>query len=55
MAGFGRAAKGRLVGRRPVHTHLTRAHIDTGKELYDRVELGLGNSLQPPTPSIGRG
>lgn len=54
-AGFGRAAKGRLAGGRPVHTLLTPAHIDTGRAVYYGVEFGLENSLQPPRPSIGRG
>lgn len=53
--GFGRAAKGRLAHGKPVHTRLTRAHIDTGRALYCGVELGLENRLQPPRPSIGRG
>lgn len=48
--GFGRAAKGRLASGRPVHTHLTPAHIDTGRA----VNYGVENSLQPLRPSIGR-
>lgn len=54
-AGFGRAAKGRLAGGRPAHTHLTHAHTARGRALYCGLELGLENSPQPPRTSIGRG
>lgn len=39
--GFGRAAKGRLAGGRPAHTHLTHAHTET-QTLYCGLQLWAG-------------